>query len=540
MASVSNLDEFGLPVLTQEAIGGAYEGASKTSQEIALWSPPIMSADRDVLPEKQLIDARSLDLVRNDGYIRGTSHIYQDSIVGGQFVLNAKPNLDVLSRINPAFDDKWAEEWQVVVEGMFGLWAESSQNWPDASRINTLTGLVRLAVGIFVYSGEVLATAEWLRSTGRPFSTAIQMVDNDRLTNPDGMMDSPRLRRGIERDMYGAPVAAYIRSGHPTDFTDTNRYTWKRVPFRKPWGRQQVIHIFEQTRPDQSRGISDMVAVLKEMKMTKKFQDITLQNAVINATYAATIESELPPEAAYAQMGMGGASSWAEEYMAQIAQYVSGSKNIHIDGAKIPHLYPGTKLNLQRAGDPGGVGSNFEQSLLRHVAAALGLSYEQFSRDYTNTNYSSARASMMETWKRMQSRKTMVADRFASAIYALWLEEAINKGMVPLPVGVSASVFYEGLAKDALCACSWLGANRGQIDELKETQAAVLRLNSNLSTYEEECARMGKDYRDVIKQRAREQRMMDEFGLSVDLSDSGNTDTKDDETDQQTSTENEK
>jgi hypothetical protein len=59
-------------------------------------------------------------------------------------------------------------------------------------------------------------------------------------------------------------------------------------------------------------------------------------------------------------------------------------------------------------------GTNFEQSLLRYIAATLGVSYEQLSRDYTNTNYSSARAAMTETWKFMQARKKLIADRFAT------------------------------------------------------------------------------------------------------------------------------
>jgi lambda family phage portal protein len=258
-----------------------------------------------------------------------------------------------------------------------------------------------------------------------------------------------------------------------------------------------------------------MVAALKQMKMTQKYQDIVLQNAVVNATYAATIESELPADAVYPQLGEGSGATWAEQYMQQLAVYAGASKNLHLDGVKIPHLYPGSKLKLQNAGNPGGVGDMFEQSLLRHIAATLGLSYEQFSRDYTQTTYSSARASMLETWKRMMSRKRAVADRFASSIYRLFLEELINKGDVPLPSGIGPDVFYEGQNGDALTQCSWVGASRGQIDELKETQAAVMRIESGLSTYEEECARLGRDFRDVFRQQAREKKMREDMGLEM-------------------------
>jgi len=499
----------------QLGIGGAYEGASRTAQEIALWQPASLSADRDLLPEKPLLDARAKDQIRNDGYASGGVHIHQDSIVGGRFLLNAKPNLRILQSFNKGFDEKWSVEFQEEVEARFHVYAESPDNWLDAARLNTFTELVRLAVGIDVYSGEILATAEWIRDGGRPYNTAIQMVDVDRLSNPSGVPETKRIRGGVETNKYGAPIAYHIRMAHPSDWDDQNAYWWKRVPVRKPWGRQQVIHLFEQRRPDQSRGVSDMVSVLKQMKMTRKYQDIVLQNAVINATYAATIESELPPDAVYPQLGEGGSGTWAQQYMQQIAAYSGASKNLHIDGVKIPHLYPGTKLKMVNAGTPGGVGTNYEASLLRHIAASLGLSYEQFAHDYTQTNYSSARASMVETWKRMQSRKRTVADKFASSIYNLFLEELVNRGDLPLPSGVGPVFFYTGQNKDALAQATWVGASRGQIDELKETQAAILRIDNNLSTLEEESARLGKDFREVLSQRSREKRILEEMGLNV-------------------------
>jgi len=501
-----------------DQVDGGYDGASRFSRELASWAPPIRSADADLNPEKPQLDARSRDLARNEAYVLGGVQVHRDSIVGGQYVLNAQPNYEVLGAT-----EAWAEEFQAIVESKFGLWAESSENWPDASRINTLTGLVRLAVGIHTFSGEVLATAEWLRSAyaRRPYNTAIQFVDLDRLTNPNDRSDTMLLRRGVEKDRYGAPTAYHIRLDHPNAaYMNAERYQWRRVPARKPWGRIQVIHLYEQTRPDQSRGVADMVSALKEMKMTRRFRDVTLQNAVLQATYAASIESDLPTETLWEQLGSVDINDDANpvaKYMTQLAQYAGGSKALHIDGVKIPHLFPGTKLKLQPTGTPGGVGTTFEQSLLRYIASALGLSYEQLSRDYTNTNYSSARASMVETWKSMQAKKKMIADRFATIVYSLWLEEAIAMGEVPLPPGKGPEHFYEGLNKEAYCQCEWIGASRGQIDEYKETQAAVLRIQNQLSTYEDEIARTGKDFRRVFRQAAREQKLRDQYGLKNPL-----------------------
>lgn len=508
------LDASGAPLRETAMVGAPFEGASRISREAAFWTPSTRSADGDLRHDKEMLDARARDLARNEAYLSGAVATHKDSIVGSFFLLNASPNLRVLKAVNKGFDDKWSEEFQEEVEARFGLWAESPENWPDSGRHNTLTGLVRLAVGVHTLAGEVLATVDWLRQMQRPYATAIQMVDPDRLSNPYGQDDGQYLRKGIERDRYGAAVAYHIRTTHPgTVYAGENAFSWKRVPTRKPWGRMQVIHIFEQHRPDQSRGVAEMVAALKEMRMTKKFRDIVLQNAVVNATYAAAIESELPPEIVYAQLGEGDGSAALNGYLTQLATYAGASKSLHIDGVKIPHLFPGTKLKLLNAGQPGGVGTVFEESLLRNVAAGLGLSYEQFARDYSKSNYSSARASIVETDKGMRARKKIVADRFAGHIYALWLEEALSKGEVPLPSGVSRDFFYEGQNKDALCSASWIGANRGQIDELKETQAAVMRIRAGLSTYEIESARFGADWRKTFAQAAKEKRLMESLGL---------------------------
>jgi lambda family phage portal protein len=495
-----------------QALGGGLEGAERTTRETFNWQPAVISPDRQINPHKEMADARSRDSVQNDGYALGAIYTHRDSIVGSQYRLNAQPDFELLGA-----DEEWADEFQRVVESRFNLMAESQECWFDASRTHTFTGLIRLGVGGFMMTGEVLGTAEWMREAMRPFKTAIQMVSPSRLCNPDGKQDDKFLRRGVVRDMYGRATGYWFKAIHPGDhwLNPNDAMKWRLVPATKPWGRRQVIHIIEALQPDQTRGISDMVSVLKQMRMTRKFQEVVLQNAVVNATYAAAIESELPREVVMGAMGANGTEfqQMLGQYLTSLETYVRGTKNIAIDGVKMPHLFPGTKLSLKPMGTPGGVGTEFEESLLRHTSAALGLSYEQFSRDYSKTNYSSARASMTETWKYMQGRKKAVADRMATAVYVLWLEEEINAGRVPLPPGMGPEVFYDPVMREALCACDWIGASRGQIDELKETQAAVMRINSGLSTYEKEAARLGEDYRRIFRQRSRENRLMKKMDL---------------------------
>lgn len=507
---------------------GAFEGADRMERAIANWRPPSMAADLAIIPAKEIADSRAQDMVRNDAYIQGGAQLHKDNIVGSEFLLNAKPSSKVLLG---KVDEVWETEFQEEVEELFDLSAQSTDNLFDAAGQNNFTEIVRLAVGIHVAGGEVLATAEWIKD-GRPFNTAIQMIDLARLETPPLMIKDTLIRAGVRRNRNGRPISYFIRKTHPNDYLpflsfDIGMDQYVEVPAAKPWGRRQVLHVFEQTRPDQTRGIAEMTAALKEIHITKRFRDVTLQNAVTQALYAATITSDMPTEAIMQRMG-GTTDAEAFEtalrdytvgFMGVVDQFSGASRNLKADGVRIPHLLPGTKLDLTSPSKGGPLGMEFEQSLLRYIAATLGVSYEQLSRDYTNTSYASARAAMAETWKFMQARKKAIADKLATMIYRLWLEEMVNAdALKTFPKARNFELYTNGrlnMKFEALSRCGWIGASRGQIDELKETQAAVLKLNSGLSTREDEIAKLGGDWRKVLRQAKREQALIEQLGLML-------------------------
>lgn len=511
---------------TVQAIGGALEGAERTERETMFWNPTRLSPDQIINGGafgglKEEADARGRDVVTNDGYGQGVVDINRDAIVGSQYRLNAQPNFIVLGRmISKSFDEVWAEEFQEAVEEKFNLIAESNACWFDAAGVLTFSGLVRLGIASFVYTGETLLTGEWKRSKDRPFSTAVQLISPSRLSNPQGQADNDKLRRGIVRDEWGAPTGYWIRNTYPTEVYNPESFRWKLIDAAKPWGRRMIIHIKDTIQPAQTRGISALVAVLKQMRMTKKYQDIVLQNAVINASYAATVESELPNDVIAAALGSGqttdvgsGFAGLINTYLQCLQSYLTNANGIQVDGAKIPHLFPGTTLNTRPLGTPGGVGTDFEASLHRHVAAALGISYEEYANDWSRVNYSSGKAAINKMNRHMRARKKFVADRQATEMYALWLEEDLNAGNLPMPRNYDWRVFYLPYGKESLTSCDWVGAGLGQIDELKETQAALLRVNGGLSTFEIEIGKMGGDWRKFFRQRQREKKLQESYGL---------------------------
>ena len=496
---------------TQEpmaSVGSAYDGADRMNLELARWTPPLLSADGEILGSKETLDARGRDMVRNDPLISSAVDLYRNGVVGTKMILNAKPNGKALGLTDDAVD-----AIQEEVEALFEVYAYSERCYVDAAQRMNLTDIVRLAVGGSVFSGEFLGTFEYFPD--RVFRTAVQIVDPDRLSNPDYAMDSDALRGGVEKDRYGAPIAYHIRTSHPGDYFGMGSASpkWKRVSARTRWGRTLVLHVFEAMRADQSRGVAKMVAALRQMKMTAKFSDVALQNAVIQALVVATLESDLNPVEAYRLLGgddtgtgnPGFLGEVNDAYLNEALSFMNAGQTAKMNGAMIPYLPLGTKLNAKALGD-GSLGTAFETSLIRKIAAGLGVSHEELSKNLSETSFAGVKAAMAQTFQQMQAVKRAVADKVASAIYRNWLEEMVGRGLITsMPAHTKGTDWImRGFNLDALATCTWIGAARGSIDEYNEVRAAKIRYEMGLTTMEHECARMGLDWRDVQKQRRRE------------------------------------
>jgi lambda family phage portal protein len=198
-----------------------------------------------------------------------------------------------------------------------------------------------------------------------------------------------------------------------------------------------------------------------------------------------------------------------QSWMSIMADYHQGA-DIRLNGVKIPHLMPGEQLKLMTSSNADNGFAELEASIIRWIAAGLNVPYEQLAKDYSRTTYSSARASMMEGWRYYMGRRKIIAARFASMVFALWFEEALDRGELRLPRGATRD-FYQG--KSSWCYAEWIGSGRLQIDGLKEVKESILLIEAGLSTYEKELAKMGEDYQEVFAQQVREMAERKEAGL---------------------------
>ncbi len=470
----------------------SHRAASLSAREFSSWMPGLGSADSDLLPELGTLVSRSRDLTRNHGVASGAIQTMVDNVVGTGFRLVALPDYRALGKTK-----EWADEWSRQVESLWRGWADCLEC--DAAESLTFAGLTTQVFRSGLINGEALALPLWLPERGTAFSTAIQLVETDRLCNPSGSPDSKNLRAGIEIDDYGAPVAYWIRKTHPGDTFlpfSAGADDWQRIPVKTAFGRRQALHLHDKERTGQNRGKPILTSIMPMFKMLDHYERSELQAAVVNAMIAAFIETPLDAETIVEMFGgsFEDYDSKRREWRAKLA------------GGSIITTFPGDKLSPFTPSRPNSAYGAFVENILRHIGTGLNLPFELLMKDFSKTNYSSARAALLEAWRFFNGRRAWLATYWSKPVYELWLEEAINTGKV------EAADFYAN--RPAWTRCKWIGPGRGWVDPVKEAQASQIRMEAGLSTLEDECAAQGLDWEEVLEQRAREKAKIRELGLT--------------------------
>lgn len=499
------VDARGVPMRRVSA-SVAHEAASYRSQELAAFVPPSGSADRDILREQRTIVDRIRDLERNNGWVSGAITREIDQVIGYNFRPEPRPDAEALG-----ITEDEAAELADQMEREWRLWAEDPLRYCDATRHDNWYGLAGLMFRHRVREGEGLGVILW-RPRGGRYATAVQVVDPDRLSNPMGQPDDDTLRGGVALDGDGAMVGVHIRKGHPRDvgFSALAGMEWEYIPRETPWGRPMVIHDFERRRAGQHRGLSDLAAIVKPTKMGDRFQSSVLQTAVLNATLAAFIESPFDHEFLMELLGDGGGEKAFDDYQDRRSSF-HDKRGIAIGGVKIPALFPGEKIGFFNPTQPSPQMDAFMSYLLRNLAASRpGHTAETVTLDYSKVNYSSARAAALVAARSVLRERLSFAVRSGNPVYHAVIEEGIMAGRITLPA--RAPDFHD--AREAYLCADWYGPGQGWVDPVKEAQAAEIRMDASLSTLMEECAAQGKDWRDVIKQLAREAAFKRKHGVA--------------------------
>jgi len=434
--------------------------------------------------------ARAREMVETDGYAAGAVTKQVDSIVGSRLRLKFKPDARALG-----LDAAEIRDFIDQVQALFDAWCNDPRFYCDETRQTTLGGLFALAFRHYLVEGDAIGVIGF--DPDRPFSTTVRIVDPDLLSNPRDAQDRPNLRGGVELDDSGVAVAYHFRGAHDASiYADRRSREWTEIAREDSDGCPIVVHFFDRHRDGQTRGRSNFDAIIKALKMEDKHAEVELEAAVLDAIMAPQVRTSSDVESLSEFFGDGG----AQEYLTQRGQYYEAAP-VQIDGVRVNHLMPGDEMTVADSRRPSQGYAEFSSSVLRRIAAGLGITYEQMAQDWSKVNYSSARAALNEIWRSWTQRRFDFVQRFCAPVFAAWFEEALARGIVTLPAG--APGLHD--AYGAWCRVTGIGPGKGFVDPVKEVQAARLRLESGFDTLENITEDLtGVDHRDIFAQLARE------------------------------------
>lgn len=483
--------------------GGAHFGAT-SAREFARWYTSRGSADADLLPDLDILRQRNRDLERNYGIAGGIHTTLKDNIVGTGPRLSLMPDYRALGK-----DKDWAEAFSQEVEAGFRAWAESTDC--DVTGRANLGILTRRVLHSRMLNGDAIILPIWRPDVTRRYGLQLQTVEADRLSNPFGRMDTDTMRGGVEIDEYGRPVAYNFQNAHPGDrwgLMTTKALTWERVPAETAWGRKRVLHCFDPERDGQNRGKPILAGVIGSFKMLDNYQRTEMQAAAINAVVAAFIET--PMDAITVSEMLGAADGPASENK-KLQSYMELQRELAVpmQGSMVMTLPPGTSMKPWAPNRPADQFGPFIESVIRNIGAGISMPYELVMKDWSKTNYSSARAALMEAWRMFATHRHWLKVFFLDQVLALWMEEAVFAGDLSItPEEYFANRFAYSRSK-------WIWPGRGWIDPVKEAQGSEIRMNIGTSTLEQECAEQGQDWEEVLDQRAIERQRAKDLGLTL-------------------------
>lgn len=486
-----------LQAKTALALAGGYSGASKKRASMRDWTPAANDAVSDINLDLPVLRARSRDLSRNSMLGGGAIKSVVSHAIG--------TGLSYQSRIDAEFlgiDDEEAAAWQDNTERRYRLFYESTNC--DITRTQNGYGMQGLALTSMLESGDLLALMVNVSRPNWPFNMAIQMVEADRVCNPDHSQDTDTRVAGIAFDGSGAPLGYHIAKHHPGSMTGRAKQSWQYVPaFGAQSGRRNALHPFVRTRPGQVRGVPFLAPVIEALKQLSRYTEAELQAAVINGVFAVFMEMD--PNAFQDLFDENGQKA----YMDSVSNYNGRLNYAGVDDAgKVVNLMPGEKAHEVAPGRPNPAFEPFFKAIAAQIGAALEIPFEVLIKHFSSS-YSASRGAMLDAWRFFFKMRDFMATEFCQPVFEQWLDEEVAAGRIAAP-----GYFADALVRKAWCGSEWVGDGPGSIDPLKEINAAKERIAQGISTIAaESILHDGKDWEPKHRQRAREMQKRREAGL---------------------------
>jgi lambda family phage portal protein len=469
----------------------AFDAASKNRNQTTDITPGAHSADSELLDELDDLTARHRDLMRNvpmaGGFLKGiTTHVVGRGL---------RPQPQLPRGVLPIPDNKLME-WQQNTKAQFECYADSVH--VDVEKTSNFWDLQQIAHLSMLVGGDIVSLLPRINDNTMDYSLRLQLIESERLSNPESKPNSATLGGGIETSEVGTVKRYHISDTHPGDAGTIPKHT--PIDAFTESGRPNLLHVFLKTRPGQKRGQPFLTPVVELLYQLKKYTNAELQRAVISSFFTVFVKggANLPQFGNFKTDGSAAMTGTTNE------------KDYRLGAGNIVKTKKDVDIEFANPNAPNQSFDQFVQSLLGQIGIALEIPFEILVKHFTR-NFSAARAAMLEAWLFYNCKRSHFVDHFCKPIYELWMEEAILLGKIEAP-----GFFDDRAIRKLWLNAAWVGPTMGHINPKDEIGAIKTKLELNLTTREKEALKLdGDDWFTMTSQIENELKRIKEIGAST-------------------------
>lgn len=435
------------------------------------------SADSEIRWVLRDLRNRARDLERNNEYARRYLQLMQTNVVGENgFRLQLKArNIDgsIDMAGNNIIEEAWAEFCRLG-----GPTVDGKMSMADLSNA-VVRGVKR--------DGEV-----FLHVVRKPYlrhGIAVQIIEPDRVDEQmnETLRSGNQVRMGVELDIATRRVVAYhVLVNNPGDYDYTTTTTGI---FRERIPADQIIHIYNQERADQTRGVPELVTAMPALKMLHGYREAELVAARVGAAKMGFFTSPA---------GDGFTADGFEDTFTPIYDAEAGTFH---------QLPAGVDFKAFDPTHPTSAFADFEKAILRGIAGGLGISYTALANDLEGTSYSSVRQGALEERDFYKTQQRFFIEHFIDPLFRIWMSHVMDFALIPINGPGKFSKFSMGI--------SWRARGFQWVDPLKEINAAVVGLQNGILSHTDIAANYGRDAEETFSQIQRDKEMAAQYGLSM-------------------------
>jgi len=456
----------------REAIRSFYDSGS-TDRLNKGWTAVNATAEQSDRAQRDLIRARARDLERNSDIAEAIIGPYERNVVGTGINLQAKVMID---------KDNEDEELNQQIEELWSEWCRPRNC--DVSGQQSFQEMQLMAVRRKLVDGGIFFIKVYTSDGSVPLSLQPREVDEleTSLSSLPGVKGN-RIVGGIEFNKFNKPVAYHFKV-----FTPDGYYTGESERIDAKY----VIYLWKKQRPTQIREISPLAKTIPRVRDVNEFVEAISVKERILACLSVFVTKQTAS-------GLGrGVNS---------VDTKSGYPVKTISPGMIQELQPGESVSVV---NPSGQSSNAKEFIAteqRLAGSGQGLSYEAVSRDMSQVNYSSARQGLLEDQRTYKLEQQYLIEHFCMEVYTEFVISAVLSGKLKIPD------FWQ--RKSKYLKHVWIPSGWSWIDPLKEVKANSEALSTGQDTLARICAERGEDWRDVLRQRAKEKQLAEDLGISI-------------------------